>query len=353
MSLETNKIAAAVLTAGVVAMLSGFVADLLVHSPTLEEDAYPVVVASDETPAAEPQDTGPASLLPLLADADPANGEKLTRACQACHSFDKGGANKVGPNLYGVVGAVMGHLEGFAYSDAMMAKHEAGDTWTYENLNHFIEDPRGWLPGTKMSYGGMSKVEDRADVVAYLRQQSDSPPPLPTPEEIAAVTPADAGPAASEETAMPAASGESESAVEHVEGGERDDTQEAAVGGSPDIEALIAAADPAEGEKVARKCVACHSFDKGGANKIGPNLYGVPGAPIAHRDDFNYSTTFKEAHEAGGNWTYDKLWAFLHDPRGAMSGTKMTFAGLRKDEEVAAVIAYLRQQADNPPPLQQ
>lgn len=101
MSLEVNKIAAAGLTAGVVAMLAGFMADLLVHSPTLEQDAYPIEVAATAGDGeATPQDTGPESVLPLLANADPANGERQTRACQACHSFEKNGPNKVGPNLW-------------------------------------------------------------------------------------------------------------------------------------------------------------------------------------------------------------------------------------------------------------
>lgn len=342
MSLEMNKIAAAGLTAGVVAMLAGFVADLLVHTPTLEQDAYPIVVASTGDGAAEAaQETGPESILPLLAQADIANGEKQTRACQACHSFDKNGANKVGPNLWGVVGAVMGHVEDFAYSDALMARREAGDVWTYENLNHFLHDPRGWLPGTKMTYAGMGSVGNRADLIAYLRQQADSPEPLPTQEEIAAVT---ADSTAAEDATLPAAGSESAGAGE----------QQAATGGGGDNpQTLIAAADPAAGEKVARKCVACHSFEQGGPNKVGPNLYGVVGAKLAHREDYSYSAAFQEAAAAGETWSYDKLWAYLHDPRATVPGTKMTFAGLKKDEEVAAMIAYLRQHADNPPPLEQ
>ena len=115
---------------------------------------------------------------------------------------------------------------------------------------------------------------------------------------------------------------------------------------------MIAAADPAEGEKVARKCVACHSFDQGGPNKVGPNLYNVVGGPVAHLEDYNYSSAFEELHEAGETWTYDQLWTYLQDPRGTVPGTKMSFAGLKKDDELAAVIAYLRQQTENPPPLE-
>lgn len=152
---------------------------------------------------------------------------------------------------------------------------------------------------------------------------------------------------------MPAAG--SESADEGQQGGQQGGQQQAAAteGGGEGPLALIAAADPAQGEKVARKCAACHSFDEGGPNKVGPNLYGVVGAALAHRDDYSYSSAFQEHKEAGETWTYEKLWAYLHDPRAEVPGTKMSFAGLKKDEEVAAMIAYLREQTQDPPPLEQ
>lgn len=180
-SLESNKIAAAVLTAGVVAMLSGFVAELLYHPHVeLEENAY--VVAASEGGAAEeaaPADEGPSlePIVPLLAAADPASGEKVSRKCSACHSFDEGGPNKVGPNLYDVVNRPIGTHEGFNYSDTLAGM--SGETWTYESLNAFLDDPKGFAPGTKMSFAGLGKVDDRADIVAWLRTLSGSPAPLP------------------------------------------------------------------------------------------------------------------------------------------------------------------------------
>ena len=114
---------------------------------------------------------------------------------------------------------------------------------------------------------------------------------------------------------------------------------------------MIAAADPAEGEGKVRQCSACHTFEEGGANRVGPNLWNTVGQTVAHRDDFNYSSTFTEAREAGKTWTYENLAAYLKDPRGEMPGTKMVFAGVRSDEDLAAIIAYMRQQSENPPPL--
>lgn len=180
-SLESNKIAAAVLTAGVIAMLSGFVAELLYHPHVeLAENAYVIAVpeggGAGAAPAAEEPPLEP--IAPLLAAADPAAGEQLVgKQCATCHTFDEGGANKVGPNLYGVVERPIASHEGFSYSSGL-SKH-SGETWTYENLNAFLHTPRDFAPGTKMTFRGFSKTEEVANVVAYLRSLSGSPAPLP------------------------------------------------------------------------------------------------------------------------------------------------------------------------------
>ena len=180
-SLESNKIAAAVLTAGVVAMLSGFVAELLYHPQVeLAENAY-VVAAADgtESDSAAPVEEAPAlePIAPLLAAADVAAGENVAKKCTACHSFDDGGPNKVGPNLYDIVNRQIGSHAGYAYSEVLAGMSD--DVWSYENLNAFLANPRGWAPGTKMSYAGLKKVGDRADIVAWMRTLSGSPAPLP------------------------------------------------------------------------------------------------------------------------------------------------------------------------------
>lgn len=111
-----------------------------------------------------------------LKKADVENGNKLTRACQACHSFDKGGPNKVGPALWGVVGRKEGSVDGFAYSEGMKAM---GGNWDYAALYKFLANPKAAVAGTKMGFAGYPKPENRADVIAYLRTLSDSPVALP------------------------------------------------------------------------------------------------------------------------------------------------------------------------------
>jgi len=113
-----------------------------------------------------------------------------------------------------------------------------------------------------------------------------------------------------------------------------------------DMAELLASAKIEDGANVAKKCVACHDFSKGGPNKVGPNLWGIVGAPHAHKADFQYSTAMKE--KASEMWTAEALWKFLENPSAAMKGTKMAFAGVKKPEERAALIKYLNSMSDKP-----
>jgi cytochrome c len=113
----------------------------------------------------------------LLASADANKGQGAFKKCAACHSSDKGGPNKVGPNLYGIVGRPVASHAGFNYSAALKGK---GGEWTYEEISKFIQNPKGYAPGTIMAFAGVPSGQERADLLAYLRTLSDNPVPLPT-----------------------------------------------------------------------------------------------------------------------------------------------------------------------------
>ena len=116
----------------------------------------------------------------LIAAADPAKGEAFARRCVACHTFEKDGGNKIGPLLWNVVNRPVASVPDFRYSQAMVAFSEGGaKTWTYEELDPFLTDPRGHVPGTTMAFPGIKNEADRANVIAYLRTLSDAPAPLP------------------------------------------------------------------------------------------------------------------------------------------------------------------------------
>lgn len=175
--LMINKVAAAVLTAGLIAMTAGFISSFVYHPSTPVENAFVIEVQEGAGGAAPVEETGPEPIIPLLASADIAKGEKLTKKCASCHKFEKGGANGVGPGLYGVVGSAKASHDGFTkYSDGLKAK---GGEWTYEDLNHFLYKPKDFIAGTAMAFNGLKKTQDRADLIAYLRTLSDNPVPLP------------------------------------------------------------------------------------------------------------------------------------------------------------------------------
>lgn len=204
-SFEFNKIFAAILVAGITAMLSGFIANKLVHPHDLEKDAVEIdggaVIGSGPKKAALPE-----PILHLIATADVARGQKLSKACAACHSFDNGGPNKVGPNLWGIVGAPKAHSDSFGYSSTMA---NFGGAWGYAELNKFLWKPKKYMPGTKMNYNGLKKPEDRAAMIAWLNTLGSNDP-LPNAAEIAAeaaelTPPEDEAEAAATPAAEPAA----------------------------------------------------------------------------------------------------------------------------------------------------
>lgn len=183
-NIEFNKIFAAILVAGIIASLSGFLSKKLVHKEELEEHAYKiegVEEAGGSGPRIEPKAE---PILGLLAAVDIARGEKIAKQCAACHSFDKGGAHGVGPYMYGVVGKQKQSKAGYAYSGVLNAN--GGDTWTYAELNKFLWKPKKYAPGTKMNFLGIKKPADRAALIAWMNTQSDKPLSLPSEAQIKA-----------------------------------------------------------------------------------------------------------------------------------------------------------------------
>ncbi|SNS33212.1 cytochrome c [Sphingomonas laterariae] len=123
-----------------------------------------------------------------LASADPAKGADVFKKCAACHNANKGGGNGLGPNLWGALGKPHGHVPGFAYTDALKG---VPGTWDWKSMSDWLHNPKKYAPGTKMTFAGLSKPEDRANIIAYLNQQSDSPLPLPAAPAETAEAPAE------------------------------------------------------------------------------------------------------------------------------------------------------------------
>ena len=174
-TLELNKIVGAVLVAALSATVISQIGNMLVptsrHAAPHGEAGAP---AESQAPAKPAEPEKPMAV--LLQSASPQEGEKVAKACIACHSFEKGGPNKVGPDLWGIVGRPKASHEGFAYSDAMK-KH--GGEWTFADLAKFVHNPKGTVPGTKMVFAGIPDEATLADLLAYLRTLNDNPPPLP------------------------------------------------------------------------------------------------------------------------------------------------------------------------------
>jgi cytochrome c len=205
-SFEFNKIAGAVLGTALGVMALSIIAEAIFAPAEAEKAGYEIAVAEPAAaPAAGAQTSAVPPIAVRLASADVAAGENVAKKCAACHTLGKGEPAKVGPNLYNVVGGPDGHMQGFKYSAAMQARHDAGDKWTFDDLDHFLTSPKAFVPGTAMGFAGLPKPEDRANVIAFLHTLSDAPIPLPTPDAAPAAAPAAAAPAAAAPAAAPAA----------------------------------------------------------------------------------------------------------------------------------------------------
>ena len=185
-----NQIAMAVL----VALLLFFGARTLIQIAQEEHEREARLRSrGTEEKKGEGKAKGGPDIAALLAAGNAAHGADVSKKCAICHNFDKGGPNLIGPNLYGVIGRKVASHEGYEYSDALKAK---GGTWDYAMIDHMIENPNAFAPGTKMAlFPGLPDAKERADVILFLREKSDSPPPLPEPSAApAAEAPAEARP---------------------------------------------------------------------------------------------------------------------------------------------------------------
>ncbi len=288
-----NTIAGWTLFGGIVAL---GLSSLSAHYFLADKEHRPETMGYAIEGVEEEGGAGAAAELPLpnlLAKADVKAGEALFAKCKACHTAEQGGANGIGPNLYGVVGeAVAAGRGGFAFSDALKAK---GGKWDFESLDAWLKNPKAYADGTKMSFAGLPKGEDRANVIVYLNSLGSNLP-LPAPVEV------------------PAA------------------------GAAPAAVAVVG--DAAKGEAIFAKCKACHTIDQGGANGIGPNLFAVYGEKVAgERGGFAFSDALKGK---GGTWDDATFDAWLTSPAKFAQGTKMTFAGIADAQQRADVIAYMK-----------
>jgi cytochrome c2 len=316
-----NQIAMAVLGALLLFFGARTLVNIAYEEPEREKPGFEVSGTEEKPGGGKTKPAGP-QLATLLASADAAHGADIAKKCSVCHNFEKGGPNMIGPDLYGVLGRKIASHEGYEYSDALKAK--GSETWDYEKIDHMIENPNAFAPGTKMAlFPGLPDAKQRADVLVFLRTKNDNPPPLPEAKPEAAP------------------------AGEAKPGGEAGGG--AAPAGGSEVVALIATADPKQGQTDAGLCKVCHKFEKGGGALVGPDLYGVVGRKIASVEGFNYTPALK-AH-AGDVWTYEKLDPWLKNPQEFAPGTMMAFPGVPDAKKRANIIAFLRMNADTPAPL--
>jgi cytochrome c len=195
-SFEWNKIAGAALGTLIFVLVIKFATEAIFEVPKPAKPGYVVEgvteEASNANTAAAPAEEAPPDWGTVLPTADAAAGQKISARCEQCHDLSKGGPNKIGPNLWGVLGRPRATHAGFSYSGAMSASH---DNWNFDSIFKFLKSPATMVPGTKMSFAGLRSAQDRINLIAWLRTQSDSPLPIPAPAPAKAASPAPAAPA--------------------------------------------------------------------------------------------------------------------------------------------------------------
>ena len=179
--LEVNKILASIFVALIVVGLISILGDAIINGKNNEqaENAYYIDISEMETSDVvtnTQNEEVSEEIAMFLTSASFEKGEKLFKKCSACHSYEKGGVNKVGPNLWNIINRSKASVQGFTYSKALA---ESRGSWGYEELSQFLYKPKEYIQGTKMNFSGLKKVQDRADLLLFLREQADSPADLP------------------------------------------------------------------------------------------------------------------------------------------------------------------------------
>jgi cytochrome c len=312
---ELNKVLGAILGTCLVLVAVHIAAGALFTPVVPAKPGYEIAVKKEQPPQAETKaPTAEQSFDNMLATASVGRGAEIAKQCEICHNVEKGQGPKVGPDLYDVVGRKVASVAGFNYSTALKAK---GGTWTFDALNTWLTNPQADVPGTAMTFAGLSNEKQRADVIAYLNTLSAHPQPLPVPQKEAK----------QEQPAQPEAK---------------------APTAEQSFDNMLATASVGRGAEIAKQCEICHNVEKGQGPKVGPDLYDVVGRKVASVTGFNYSTALKAK---GGTWTFDALNTWLTNPQADVPGTAMTFAGLSNEKQRADVIAYLNTLSDHPQPL--
>lgn len=207
-SFEYNKLIGAFLGAVFVVFSVGIVSDAIFAAPHPEKEGFLIEAAEAEAGGAAEAAPAEEPIAVRMASADATAGQAIEKKCSACHTIEKGGANKVGPNLFGIVNRPIASHEGFAYSGAMKEFSQGGSVvWDYEHLDHFLTSPKGLVKGTAMGFAGLKNPTERANLIAFLRTLADTPAPLPEASAAPAAEPA-AAPAGEAPAAQPAAPAE-------------------------------------------------------------------------------------------------------------------------------------------------
>ncbi len=174
-----NKIIVSIVFAVILIVGINKIADSIYYVEKPEKSAYQVesvtTVASTATSETNSENSGTENIMALFASASAADGAKIFSKCKACHSIAKGGGNKIGPALWGVLGRKAGSVSGYKYSKAITAY---GKVWTFDEMNGFLTKPKDWIKGTKMSFAGLKNEKERAAIILYMNENSSNPLPL-------------------------------------------------------------------------------------------------------------------------------------------------------------------------------